>query len=246
MIRKTFQFLPGVGEKKEKNILQHAKNWSDFLDRQLPGISARAKNAYDIEIRRAGQALRENDSAYFTGKLRPIENWRLYDVFAEEAIFLDVESSGSSLGSYITVLGLYDGINTKTMVNGMNLDLAVLKKELHKAKLIITFNGSSFDIPFLEKKYPGLVPCIPHIDVRHLCAKVGLTGGLKEIETQLGICRPNRIVEKLYSGDPIKLWRTYMATGDEYYLGLLIEYNEEDVINLKTIAERVIKKLSVG
>jgi len=37
------------------------------------------------------------------------------------------------------------------------------------------------------------------------------------------------------------MWR---ATGDEYYLNLLIEYNEDDTIHLKKIAEYAVAKLS--
>ena len=29
----------------------------------------------------------------------------------------------------------------------------------------------------------------------------------------------------------------YKASGDDYYLKLLVEYNEEDVINLKKVAD---------
>ena len=35
----------------------------------------------------------------------------------------------------------------------------------------------------------------------------------------------------------------YKATGDEHYLNLLVEYNEFDIINLKTVAEHCVKKL---
>jgi len=35
----------------------------------------------------------------------------------------------------------------------------------------------------------------------------------------------------------------YRVTGDDYYLKLLVEYNEDDIINLKTIADYCVKKL---
>jgi len=66
---------------------------------------------------------------------------------------------------------------------------------------------------------------------------VGLNGGLKEIEKKLEIIRSNEIVEQMYSGDPALLHRMWRGSGDEDYLQLLVEYNEEDVINLKKIAE---------
>ena len=169
--------------------------------------------------------------------------WRLYDFFREDAVFLDLETTGLSKNNDdITVFGLYDGISTKIMIKGINLDYTSLKKELEKYKLIVTFNGASFDIPFIEKRYPNLIPKIPNFDVRSVTDKLGLKGGLKNIERELGIKR-TQIVDKFYGGDALTLWRMYSATGDEYYLNLLVEYNEFDIINLKIVAEYCIKKL---
>ncbi len=122
------------------------------------------------------------------------------------------------------------------------MDYPALKRELQKYKLIITFNGASFDLPFIEKRYPNLLPKIPNFDVKSLTDKLGLKGGLKNIEKELGIKRKD-IIEDFSGGDALALWRMYRATGDEYYLNLLIEYNEYDIMNLKLVAERCIKKM---
>ncbi|MFH2021609.1 MAG: ribonuclease H-like domain-containing protein [archaeon] len=244
MIRNTFQFLPKIKQKKEENLWkQGILTGDDFLKSRAKGISKKSKAYYDRQISEAKIALRESDSSYFCGKLSSAETWCLYDHFREEAVFLDIEASDASLSSYLTVIGLFDGVRTKTMIRDVNFDEAILKKELAAYKLIVTFNGNNFDIPFLNKKYPGIVPTIPIIDLRHLCARIRLTGGLKEIEEQLGIKRHNAIVERLYGGDPLKLWRMFKGSGDDYYLKLLVEYNEEDVINLKKIAEHVVSIL---
>ena len=245
MILQTFLFLPGINEKTEHNIWnQGIKDWHDFLNaKSIKGISAKRKGYYDRKILEARKELYNTNSAYFADKLPRSEHWRLYDFFKEDTCFLDIETSGVEKGAYITIVGLFDGINTKTMVRNKNMDFKALKKELQHYKLICTFNGSSFDIPFLEKIYPDLIPKLPHMDLRHLCARIGLKGGLKQIEKELGIKRTSTIVERMYGGDAIKLWRTYLATGDEYYLKLLIEYNEEDIINLKQIANIVCGKL---
>jgi uncharacterized protein YprB with RNaseH-like and TPR domain len=71
---------------------------------------------------------------------------------------------------------------------------------------------------------------------------VGLNGGLKKIEKQLNI-RRRQIVEGLYGGDAAQLYRMWRGSGDDYYLRLLVEYNEEDTINLKRIAEHVYREL---
>ena len=171
------------------------------------------------------------------------ETWRLYDFFREDAVFLDIETTGLGKNEDdITVFGLYDGINTKTMIKGINLDYQLLKKELQKYKLIVTFNGASFDLPFIEKRYPNLLPKIPNFDVKSVTKRLGLNGGLKNIEKELGIKR-NPIIDNFYGGDALTLWKMYRATGDDYYLNLLVEYNEFDVVNLKIVAEHCVKKM---
>ncbi len=246
MIKNSFIFLPKIKSKKEFFLWKQGINeWEIFISNEkIKGISPRAKKEYDLLLRDAKKALFDNNSSFFTNIMPTTETWRLYDYFKEEAIFLDIEtSSATDANSYLTVLGLFDGINTKTMIKDINLDIIALKKELQKYKLLITFNGSTFDIPYLKKKYSNLLPEVPHIDLRHVCNKVGLKGGLKDIEKQLNITRDNIIIERLYGGDPFKLWRMFKGSGDDYYLKLLVEYNEEDVINLKRIADYAISEL---
>jgi len=129
------------------------------------------------------------------------------------------------------------------MIKNINLDYKKLKQELQNYKLFVTFNGSSFDIPFIKKRQPDLLPNIPNFDLYSVTNKVGLKGGLKIVEKTLGIKR-KKIIGDFYGGDALRLWRMYKATGDEHYLKLLVEYNEEDIINLKKIAEYCVKKLS--
>jgi uncharacterized protein YprB with RNaseH-like and TPR domain len=244
MIKNSFIFLPRIKAKKEKSIWSKGiRTWEDFLNKDVRGISKKTKYYYDREIRKAAEALQDDNSSYFVGKLPTTETWRLYPFFKEQAAFLDIETSGTGMKSYLTVLGLFDGFDTKIMIRDVNLDINSLKQELKKYKIIVTFNGSSFDLPYLNRKYPDLLPKIPHFDLRHACSRLGLTGGLKQIEKQLGIHRDNIIIERFYDGDPIKLWRMFKGSGDDYYLKLLVEYNEEDIINLKKISDHAVDKL---
>lgn len=238
MIRNSYIFLPGISEKGEQNIWnQGIRSWDDFLSiKEIKGISKARKIKYDYMIKEARSKLNEDDSSYFCDKLESKEMWRLYNFFKEDAVFLDIETSGVESGAYITIIGLFDGINTKVMVRNMNLDFDNLREELKKYKIIVTFNGSRFDIPFLSKKCFDLFPDIPQIDLRTMCSKAGLKGGLKDIERELGVKRQNKIVERMYGGDPFLLWRMFLGSGDDHYLRLLVEYNEEDCINLKQIA----------
>ena len=245
MIQNSFQFLDRVGKGTEQNLHEQGiRTWDDFLNRDsIKGISDHKKPYFDRMIARARSNLYKFNSRYFAEHLPTTEHWRLYDFFKEDAVFLDIEASGVVDRGFITVVGLFDGIKTKTMVKDINLDFHALKQELAKYKMIVTFNGLTYDIPFLEKAFPSLLPKVPHFDLRHACQRVGLKGGLKQIEKELGIERRNNIVDRMYGGDPTTLWRMYRATCDEHYLNLLIEYNEEDVINLKPIANKVYMKL---
>jgi len=205
------------------------KNWDDFIGlARIKGISTERKNFYNNELIKAKTGFLNNDLDFYL-KFPSVEMWRLYEYLKEEAIFLDIEI-GSNYKDIILV-GLFDGINTKIMVKNYNLDKNVLLNELNKYKLLITYNGKSFDIPALEK-YFGAKINLPHIDLKHCCLKLNFKNGLKQIERDLNLKRP----ANLY-GKPYDAYKAFLASGDKEYLELLIKYNEEDIINLKPIME---------
>jgi uncharacterized protein YprB with RNaseH-like and TPR domain len=244
MIESSFIMLDSIGDRMEQMLWEQGiHTWTDFLNaRQVKGLSRGRKAYYDRKIAEAQRALYRLDSAYFIGRLPQREMWRLYEFFSEEAVYLDIETAGLDEQDLVTVIGLFDGTSTKTMVHRVNLDARLLKEELRHYKLLVTFNGSAFDVPRLNKYLPGVVPKIPHMDLRTACQIAGHTGGLKQIEREFGI-RRSPVIEGIYGGDALRLWRMYRATGDRHYLELLVEYNDEDTINLKTIAGRVVSQL---
>lgn len=239
MIKNSFIILPGIGKRTEENLWNWGiKEWRDFLNEdKIKGISSKRKVLYDQILKQAQKAILSEDSSFFIDKLPTSENHRLYHHFKDEAVFLDIEVE--HITSDITIIGLFDGFDTKVMVKDYNLDLGVLKRELQNYKLLVTYNGSTFDIPFLSKKFPDLIPNIPHLDLKTVCQRKGYKGGLKEIEEKMDIKRDNEIIQTLKSGEPYQLYRMWKGSGDDYYLNLLVKYNEEDVINLKTIADKL-------
>lgn len=228
--------MDGIQFKTEKKIWEQGINdWDCFLNtNRIRGISKIRKDIFDKEILGAKQALKNEDLEFFC-KWPSSHNWRLYDYFKDETLFLDIEVGKTQKD--IIIVGMFDGFNTKVMIKCYNLDKRLLLKELEKYKLLITFNGSSFDIPALEK-YFGFKLNIPHIDLKHLCLKLGLKGGLKAVEKKLNVYRPKHL-----RGHPIDLWKAFMASGNKEYLDLMIQYNEEDVVNLKLIIDYCYKKL---
>jgi hypothetical protein len=234
MIRNSFIFLDRISRNSEKNIWnQGISDWDKFLEKEnIKGISRLRKSRYDRQIKDAGKHLFDYNSSFFTNILPSTETWRLYDHFKDDCVFLDIET-GNHYGN-ITVVGLFDGYDTKTFVRNINLNAEDLKKELEKYKLIVTFNGSSFDLPIINRYFNKVLPYVPHIDLRHCCSRLGLKGGLKIIEKQLGISRPDHL-STLNGEDAVWLWHAYNASGDRKYLNTLISYNEEDIVNLKPL-----------
>lgn len=237
MIKRSFVFLPGITHETEKSLWAAGiTDWASFVQRpKIKGISPQRKIYYDSFIRKTEKNLYCLNAPYFSEILPASEMWRIYNFFESECVYLDIETDGLDRSADVTVVGLYDGINTKMMIKDINLDFSVLREELAKYKMIVTFNGSCFDLPFIEQRYPKTIPSIPHLDLRFLCKRIGLEGGLKYIEPKLGIQRRD-LVHNMTGGDALTLWKMYKACGDRHYLELLLEYNEEDIINLQKIA----------
>ena len=241
MIKNTFLFLPGISELKEKNIWKNGiNNWNDFLSaNKIKGISTPKKEGYNYLIKEAKENLFADNINYFYTLLSLKHQWRLYDDLKENICFLDIETSDNNRD--ITIIGLFDGVETKMLVNGINLYRENFINAINNFSMIVTFNGTSFDIPKIEKYFSTKIN-IPHIDLRHVLSKLGHKGGLKAIEKDLGIKRRKEV--SLFNGhNAIDAWKMWKSTGDRSYLELLIMYNEEDVINLKQLAEYAVPKL---
>lgn len=236
MIKNSFIFIKGITASREEILWSLGiKTWDNFLNtKNIKGISEKKKTEYDEQIINAKKLFLSNDIAFYK-KFPSREAWRLYDSLKDEAVFLDIEIGKSSKD--IIIIGLFDGISTKTIVKNYNLDKDILINELKRYKLLVTYNGSAFDIPALEKFFNTEIE-IPHLDLKHSCLKLGLKGGLKEVEKLLNIKRPSNLY-----GKPYDAYKSFMASGDREYLELLIRYNEEDIVNLQRIAGYCYKNL---
>ena len=133
----------------------------------------------------------------------------------------------------MTVVGLYDGQSMRQFVQGFNLQK--FPKALAEIDLLVTFNGTQFDLPVLRAYFPELRLPPAHVDLRFLLARLGYKGGLKRIEPRFGIHRPNE-VNGMDGYMAVLLWERYQR-GDKGALELLLTYNREDVVNLEVLME---------
>lgn len=244
MLKNTFLLLDGIGAQRERSLWKRGvASWQAFVDEsRVPGISEERKVRMDDELVQAHEKLLAKDSRYFADRVPRKEQWRCLGDFNRSVAFLDIETTGISYSSPITVVGIFDGLRMHTLVRGQNLTRMNLEGLLSGASMIVTFNGSSFDLPVIESSFPGVVPPIPHVDLRHAMKRLGYSGGLKAIERELDIVRDRR-VEYMTGEDAVYLWNLWQRHGNRNALDLLTEYNSEDCRNLRFLADFAYRNL---
>ncbi len=236
MLPKTFLHLPHIGQVREKLLWKAGiMSWDALLERaeELP-LPPSQRAELELCTMHSMEALKLEDAAYFAHSLPPGEHWRGYNQFKQDALFLDIETTGLSPSTNcITVVGIFDGNGVHQFVKGDSLD--GLYELLEGCKLLLTFNGRRFDVPFLLAHVPGLELDCMHTDLLYLTQRLGIRGGLKSVEVQLGISRPEQ-VQGLTGYDAVRLWREH-ERGVDGALETLLEYNAQDIINLQTIMD---------
>lgn len=242
MLRHTFIHIPGVGHKTERELwAKGVCTWEDAAELVVGSSSASTNLIYKLQrhIPRTLRAVQERDPTFFQRLSRFGESWRLFSEFAEDCVYLDIETTGLSAAyDDVTLVGISNGKNFKAFIKGANLrDLA---SELKKYSVVVTFNGSGFDLPFLRRSFSRSIPQA-HIDLRWVAYKLGYTGGLKEIERRLGIKRPRRLAN-MDGFEAVILWQRY-CHGDRGALEQLIDYNRSDVMNLKGMMDHCFNRL---
>lgn len=242
MIERSFVFLERISHTTEKRIWQQGVHcWNDFVKAgTITGFSQQRKHYYSRRLTEAKKHLSALNSSYFASRFPKSEAWRMYDICRDDCLFLDIETTGYH--GDITVLGVSDGNDFKALVRDRNLDKKSAKRAFEGKKMIVTFNGLSFDIPVIRKYFGNIVPELPHLDLRFPLARLGYTGGLKNIEKELGVKRQEE-VEGVDGLEAVRLWKQFVRTNDQDALKLLISYNEEDVMNLRPLADFVFSSM---
>ena len=162
-----------------------------------------------------------------------------YDIEA----YLDIETTGlSPFDCEITVIGVHicNGENTQFIqIVGQEITASKLLEALQGIDILYTYNGSRFDLPFIHERLGiNLAGLFTHHDLMYDCWRKNLYGGFKSVEQQLGIER--RLLD-VNGFEAIRLWWRYVDSFDLGALNTLLEYNKEDVVNLKTLKAELLK-----
>ncbi len=241
MLTSTFVFLQGVGPATERRLWQQGLlHWQHFLNEsKIAGLSAERKSWYDGELAQAQAHLDAGRLGFFAARLQSRDHWRFYDLCRPRIVYLDIETTGAAAAyGQVTVVGLHRAGRTVTLVQGQGLTTDRLQEEFDQGDLLVTFCGASFDVPYLRSRFPHLRLDLPHFDLCVAARRLGLRGGLKQIERDLGIAR-DPALQGLDGWDAVRLWTRWNASGDQAALDLLLAYNRADTVNLVPLAERL-------
>ena len=156
--------------------------------------------------------------------------------------YLDIETTGlSPWNGEITVVGIYlcNGEEAHfTQLVGKDITAKSIAEALNGVTVLYTYNGEKFDLPFIRSRLKiNLNKICGHHDLMYDCWRNNLYGGFKAVERQLGIDRKLKGVDGF---EAVKLWWKYVESFDLEALDTLLQYNREDVINLKTLKEKLI------
>jgi uncharacterized protein YprB with RNaseH-like and TPR domain/predicted nuclease with RNAse H fold len=243
MLQQTFIHIPGIGRQTEQELWEHGiHSWDDAdrFEKRFGAVGARLQHVLDEYIPLSRQALRLKDVAFFERLAALGEAWRLFPEFADRCVYLDIETTGlSTVFDTVTMVGLYDGRTYKVFIDGDNLE--EFPAHMRDFSIVVTFNGAGFDLRFLKLAFPNIQLPPIHIDLRWVTRRLGMKGGLKSIEAELGLSRAES-VQELTGYDATVLWAQYLR-GEKAALDRLIQYNTEDVVHLKAIMEIAYDKL---
>lgn len=230
MLTHTFSHIPGIGQATEKRLWEAGiTSWSQWQDKPPVRLqNSSLKEAAQL-LQLSAQAI-SDDPAFFTSHLAANEQWRIFPHYRQSTAYIDIETTGLADDADLTTIALYDGHEVKYYVNGRNLDQFL--DDIYQYKVLISYNGKAFDIPFLER-YFRIELNHAQIDLRYVLARLGFKGGLKGCEKMLGISRGG--LDGVDGYFAVLLWQEYEKYSDEKALETLLAYNIEDTVNLETL-----------
>lgn len=165
--------------------------------------------------------------------------------YDEEAVFLDIETTGlSPMRSFIYLIGLVFIDLKKVTMHIMQLIaedrdeeeeiLKLMKERLKSYKTVVTYNGNSFDLPFIAKRSEryGIEPIA--MDSFDMYEKLRLhkdtlkLDGLKQknIEKKLGITREDRY----NGGECISFYKDYVKNKNQESFDRFVLHNYDDLL----------------
>ncbi len=189
----------------------------------------------------------------YTLKSNPFpENEYMQQILKDDFCFLDIETTGfSRKNDQVVIIGLLFREGGKYTLRQYFLEDSLQEKKLLKQfisdlsdfQLMVTYNGLSFDYPFIQERakfhqLPLRLSNLRHIDLyKHIQGNKGSLPienyQLKTVEKLLGIHREDVIS----GGDSVNLYYKYLQNRDRNLREQILLHNYEDILYLPMITE---------
>lgn len=170
------------------------------------------------------------------------------DVPLEDILFIDTETTGLSGGAgtlaFLVGCGRFtqDGFTVRQyLMRDYPEEPSVLLKvleELRQARLLVSFNGASFDIPLLQSRFvmhrlrqQAALP--PHIDLLHAARRV--------YKLRIGKCSLTALEKEIFHEEraddlpgsmvPEQYFR-FLKTGNMALMEPILDHNRQDIVSL--------------
>ncbi len=232
MLEASFSCFKGFSNSAEQKIWQlGCLAWKHISYLPAGTFSSAKTRLLEAEINRANIAYQAELPDYFIQRFKRADKIRVLRDFQYQSAVIDIETTGLSKKDRITTIALLKNGVIHVFINGIDIDnfLSMLKG-IH---LLITFNGTRFDLPFL-RRYFSIDLSLPHLDLMPIMNALGYKGGQKKCEK---LARMHRIFSQGNSGkDAIYLWKKWEIEKNLNALQKLVIYNAEDVFMLEKLA----------
>ena len=242
------KLIPGIGPAREKALKQSGYTTVEKLA-DHPLWEKSAQDFMRIIDARDVQSIQERLSQRLP-KSHPLAHYLAGFCNDGDFAIVDIETMGLSERP-IVLLGIAKpGKSTVRVDQYLLRDIQdepsavwALVSQLQRGAPLITFNGKSFDIPYIKQRlaYYGMNASLrnPHFDVIHFTRRA-LRGRLSDfrletVEKYMGIGRavdiPGALVPRFYE--------TYLRTMNVGPLVAIVEHNRQDLITLGNLFSRL-------
>ncbi|AVP99628.1 exonuclease [Ahniella affigens] len=224
---------------------------------QLPGMQSTAVPDFDLGERIA-PGLRLLQIDYPDPQATSIDlPWlEQTGVARADLAAFDIETTGMNAGVGVRafLVGIADWCDDRLRVRQLLLEspagephqLALLREWLLSKRVLLSYNGKSFDVPMMNGRYPLFGQAAPFADLAHLDL---LTIVRRQLKDRLSNCKLGTVEREwlglirqhdLPSAEVPGAWRDWIRLGRDDRLKRAIAHHRQDVISLWQILNRLL------